>query len=69
VLFGYHFRKTRRGHHEKKQITAIIEHEEGEYASLCPELEIASQGGTIEDARENLREAPDKQPLKQVSLN
>jgi len=25
--------------------------------SLCPELDIASQGDTIEDARDNLREA------------
>ena len=25
--------------------------------SLCPELDIASQGDTIEEARENLREA------------
>ena len=25
--------------------------------SLCPELDIASQGNTIEEARDNLREA------------
>jgi predicted RNase H-like HicB family nuclease len=25
--------------------------------ALCPELDIASQGNTIEEARENLREA------------
>ena len=41
----------------KKQLTAIIEREEGGYVSLCPELDIASQGDTIEEARENLREA------------
>ena len=41
----------------KKQLTAIIEREGGGYASFCPELDIASQGGTIEEARENLREA------------
>jgi predicted RNase H-like HicB family nuclease len=40
-----------------KQLTAIIEREEGGYVSLCPELDIASQGDTIEQARENLREA------------
>lgn len=41
----------------QKQLTAIIEREENGYVSLCPELDIASQGNTIEEARENLREA------------
>ena len=41
----------------KKQLTAIIEREGDGYVSLCPELDIASQGNTIEEARENLREA------------
>ena len=41
----------------QKQLTAIIEREENGYVSLCPELYIASQGDTIEEARENLREA------------
>ena len=41
----------------KKQLTAIIEREEDGYVSLCPELDIASQGDTIEEARENLSEA------------
>ena len=41
----------------KKQLTAIIEREGDGYVSLCPELDIASQGDTIEDARNNLREA------------
>ena len=40
-----------------KQFTAIIEREEDGYVSLCPELDIASQGNTIEEARDNLREA------------
>ncbi len=40
-----------------KQLTAIIEKEEGGFFSLCPELDIASQGDTIESARDNLREA------------
>ncbi len=40
-----------------KQLTAIIEREEKGYVSLCPELDIASQGNTIEEARLNLREA------------
>ena len=37
--------------------TAIIEREDGIYVSLCPELDIASQGSTIEEAKENLTEA------------
>ena len=41
----------------RKQLTAIIEREGGGYVSLCPELDIASQGATIEEARDNLREA------------
>jgi predicted RNase H-like HicB family nuclease len=41
----------------QKQLTAIIEREAGGYVSFCPELDIASQGETIEEARENLREA------------
>jgi predicted RNase H-like HicB family nuclease len=41
----------------QKQLTAIIERENDGYVSLCPELDIASQGGSIEEARENLREA------------
>lgn len=41
----------------KRQLTAIIEREGGGYVSLCPELDIASQGDTIEEARKNLQEA------------
>ena len=41
----------------QKQLTAIIEREGNGYVSLCPELDIASQGDTIEEARTNLREA------------
>ncbi len=41
----------------QRQLTAIIEREDTGYVSLCPELDIASQGDTIEQARENLREA------------
>ena len=40
-----------------KQLTAIIEREGNGYVSLCPQLDIASQGDTIQEARENLREA------------
>ncbi|MGA2937808.1 MAG: type II toxin-antitoxin system HicB family antitoxin [Syntrophobacteraceae bacterium] len=41
----------------KKQLTAIIQREGDGYVSLCPELDIASQGDTIEEARNNLQEA------------
>jgi predicted RNase H-like HicB family nuclease len=41
----------------QKQLTAIIEREGDGYVSLCPELDIASQGDTIEEACKNLREA------------
>ncbi len=39
------------------KLTAIIEREGDGYVSLCPELDLASQGDTIQEARENLREA------------
>jgi predicted RNase H-like HicB family nuclease len=40
-----------------RRLTAIIEREERGYAALCPEYDIASQGATIEEARDNLVEA------------
>jgi len=41
----------------KRSLTAIIEKEGNGYVSICPELDIASQGDTIEEAKESLREA------------
>jgi predicted RNase H-like HicB family nuclease len=41
----------------QRQLTAIIEREGSGYVSLCPEVDIASQGDTIEEARDNLQEA------------
>lgn len=40
-----------------QQLTAIIEREDDGYVALCPELDIASQGDTVEQARSNLVEA------------
>lgn len=40
-----------------KQLAALIEREGDGYVSLCPELDIASQGDTVEEARKNLIEA------------
>lgn len=37
--------------------TAIIEREADGYVSLCPELDIASQGDSVTQARDNLHEA------------
>jgi predicted RNase H-like HicB family nuclease len=40
-----------------RKLTAIIERDENGFVSLCPELDIASQGNTIEEAKKNLQEA------------
>jgi len=40
-----------------QHLTAIIEREGDGYVSLCPELDIASQGKTVEEGRANLQEA------------
>jgi len=39
------------------KLTAIIEREGSGFVSLCPELDIASQGDSVEEARDNLQEA------------
>ena len=38
-------------------MTAILSREDDGFVALCPELDIASQGATIEEARANLVEA------------
>ena len=40
-----------------RQLTAIIEREGDGYVALCPELDIASQGASVGEARDNLKEA------------
>lgn len=40
-----------------RRLTGIIERDEDVYVALCPELDIASQGDTVEEARRNLIEA------------
>jgi predicted RNase H-like HicB family nuclease len=40
-----------------KRVGSPVEREGDVYVALCPELDIASQGGTIEEATANLREA------------
>lgn len=40
-----------------EHLTAIIEREDDGFVAMCPELDIASQGDTVEGATTNLREA------------
>lgn len=40
-----------------RRLTALIEREDDMYVSFCPELDIASQGATVEEAKSNLAEA------------
>jgi len=40
-----------------KMLTAIIHRDGTGFVALCPELDIASQGDSVESARDNLREA------------
>ena len=42
---------------DSRRLTAIIERENNGFVALCPELDIASQGISVEDARANLIEA------------
>ena len=40
-----------------RRFTAVIERDGDQYAALCPELDVASQGATVDEARRNLTEA------------
>ncbi len=40
-----------------RRLTAIIQREGELFVALCPELDIASQGATVEEARANIAEA------------
>ncbi len=42
---------------QSRRLTAIIEREGDGYVALCPELDVASQGDSLEEARANLIEA------------
>ena len=39
------------------QFTAVIEREDDWFVATCPEVDVVSQGKTIEEARSNLLEA------------
>lgn len=40
-------------------LTALLEKEGDGFVALCPEIDVASQGDTVETALANLREAVD----------
>lgn len=40
-----------------RRFTAIVESEGSGYVAFCPEVDAASQGETVTEARENLAEA------------
>lgn len=40
-----------------KRFTAIIQAEPPGFVALCPDIDVASQGATIEESLSNLREA------------
>ena len=42
------------------QLTAVIERDGDEYVATCPEVDVVSQGDTIEEARSNLLEAVER---------
>jgi predicted RNase H-like HicB family nuclease len=39
------------------RLTGIVHREEEHYVALCPELDVVSQGDTVDEAAENLQEA------------
>ena len=40
-----------------RTLTAIVEREGDGYVALCPEVDVASQGGSVVEARDNFHEA------------
>lgn len=40
-----------------RHLTAIIKREGDGYVALCPDVDVASQGDTIDEAKKNLQEA------------
>jgi predicted RNase H-like HicB family nuclease len=41
----------------KQTLTAILTREDAGFVALCPEVDVASQGSTVEEAKANLKEA------------
>jgi len=42
---------------KKVTLTSVVLPEEGGFYAICPELDVASQGDTAEEAKANLQEA------------
>ena len=40
-----------------RHVTVIVEREGDGYVALCPEVDVASQGHSVAEARDNLKEA------------
>jgi len=40
-----------------RQLTAVVHREDDLWVALCPEVDVASQGATVEEAKRNLQEA------------
>jgi acyl-CoA thioesterase-1 len=51
-----------------RRLTALIEREGDGYVALCPEVEVASQGNTIEQARANLQAILEKVRAKNPAV-
>lgn len=41
----------------KRYLTAVLRREGDGFVALCPEIDVVSQGDTVEEAKANLREA------------
>lgn len=41
----------------RRVLTALVQREGDGWVALCPELDVASQGDSVEQAKANLREA------------
>ncbi len=53
----YAARKPAKAGKTHRHFTAIIQRENDGFVALCPELDVASQGNTVKEARANLAEA------------
>ncbi|MCC6740175.1 MAG: type II toxin-antitoxin system HicB family antitoxin [Planctomycetia bacterium] len=51
--------KRRTNGHKTLSLTALLERDDDMFVALCPELDVASQGKTVEKAMANLKEAVD----------
>lgn len=50
----------------KRRLTAIVEREGSGYVALCPEVDVASQGDSVAEARENLEEEIERRLRSEV---